>query len=154
MTKSDITFAEYVNFRRVVITREDKNCLFLNRLIGLIDHFKAYRKGQITIFIDILDSTGLDRWVITEDLADRGNKEEGDDKMMNICNNGHDEIVYDSKRGYCPLCEMLVKNKELNELLEPKVDKLYDQIEFLESGLEKIRLWIAEGFKEEIKQNP
>ena len=153
MTKSDITFAEYVNFRRVVITRGDKNCLFMNQLIGLIDHFKAYRKGQITIFIDILDSTGLDRWVITEDLADKEDKEEGNDKMMNICNNGHDKIVYDSKKGYCPLCEMLVKNKELNELLEPKVDKLYDQIEFLVSGLEKIRLWISEGFKEDLIKN-
>lgn len=52
---------------------------------------------------------------------------------MEVCSNGHDEIVYDSRN--CPLCEMIEEKDEAEKLVEGLENKVAD----LEAEIEEIR---------------
>ena len=41
---------------------------------------------------------------------------------MDICSNGHEEIVYEGR--YCPMCTMIDNHKEELERLEDKISEI------------------------------
>ena len=53
---------------------------------------------------------------------------------MQMCSNGHDEIVYEENLRICPLCNELKTNTHLNE----KIETLENEIGALEEDIQEI----------------
>lgn len=61
---------------------------------------------------------------------------------MELCNDGHDEIVHESRQ--CPVCEAHMKIDSLND----RIDNLKDQIAELDSEVVNLQSDLEDALKE------